>query len=160
MKETLLTTEEYMQILTNACPDLGAWDKRTAEETIAKTIPLIKFREHPNWSYCIPLGVYIDPKSKHFDLGVFLEPPGEFFKHTQISANIVTSNDGPDYCSGTFFLSNNHYKKLGIILNRLGILSDSKLRWEFAEHNGIYKKLLFSNKISIWDVEKYIIDNA
>ena len=150
--ENVMTKEEAIESLTEAGCDMQNFRIRRYLASFEKIVASLKFPDHPNWSYCLPLAGNVTIKGETYDLGLCLRGSG-----MRKSANIVFSNDGPDYLSGDNWLSS-RYKQLALIAVDYGIMSMKDVADTFLEENGLFEKFMRSDK-DYYDLKDWIIEN-
>lgn len=158
---TKATVAKNMRRVAKIYPHLneGIHGFRKTLDKIAENYNKLAFPYHPNWSYCIPLvpnyklkdGSIVDI-GIHLDDEWLLEGRGEAFG---ISANFVTSNEGPDYGSGYLSCNNETSKKALLVLQSLDIINESFIMNTIGRHNAFLRKFMESDLTS-WDLQEWI----
>jgi hypothetical protein len=132
---------------------------RKTTEKIAENYEKLAYPNHPNWSYCIPLVPNHTLKDGTVvDIGICInsrwlkEYPNSIFG---ISANFVTSNEGPDYYSGDIRPTSEMSKIALIMMKHMEIIDDMYILKTIGNHNGFLDKFMYSD-LTLWDMQDWI----
>lgn len=157
---TKKTIRKCMDKLVKCYPHIneGLWQLRNVAGKIEDNYNHLAYPYHPNWDYCYPiLPNYTLKDGSVVDIGIHIDSrmsPGSVWR---ISANIVTSNDGPDYYSGNISPTSEMYKVALIQLKHWGFIDDAYIMRRIAEHNNFLEKFLQSD-LTLWDMQDWIDD--
>lgn len=160
---TAETIETNINRLIKCFPQLTEGYNAISKPTnkIAKMYEELAYPYHPNWRYCIPL------KANHtlkdgtvVDIGININDEWilnkEFSLYHCISANFVTSNDGPDYYSGNISPTSEMSKIALRAMKYLEMIDDKHIMGTIANHNRLLDKFMEETDLTVWDLEKFI----
>jgi hypothetical protein len=129
---------------------------RNTTQRIADNYNKLAYPEHPNWDYCIPLVPnYTLKDGSVVDIGIHVS--STMSPEWRISANFVTSNEGPDYYSGDISPTSEMYKVAMIQLRHWEFIDDAFILRRIANHNNFLEKFLQSD-LTLWDMQDWIDD--
>lgn len=135
---------------------------RKPTDKIAENYEKLAYPAHPNWDYCIPLvpnytlkdgsvvdiGIHVDRRwIKEYPDAVILG----------ISANFVTSNEGPDYYSGDIRPTSEMAKVAIIQMRHWGIIDNAQIMKTIGDFNDLLDRFLYSD-LTLWDLSKFVGD--
>lgn len=133
--------------------------RKTTDQLVANYDKLA-YPRHPNWTYCIPiLPNHTLKDGTVVDLGIYIDR--RWLKEYPdsigygISANFVTSNDGPDYYSGPIRPTHEMGKVALIMLERMEIIDEAYILKCIGEHNSFLHKFMHSD-LTLWDMQDWI----
>ena len=146
--------------LTNCFPQLsnGVGMFRNIAERIAENYEKLAFPNHPNWTYCIPIiPNYTTKDGRVLDLGIHIEEDSieKYGTYLGISANFVSSNEGPDYQSGNLRLYSEQSKITLMQLRMWDIIDDTHIMKALCYHNNFLDKFMGSDLTS-WDLQDWL----
>jgi hypothetical protein len=134
---------------------------RNTTQRIADNYNKLAYPEHPNWDYCIPLVPnYTLKDGSVVDIGIYIDSrwikkyPNDIYG---ISANFVTSNDGPDYYSGDISPRSEMNKVAMKMMKHMEIIDDIYIMKCIAQHNNFLEKFMDSD-LTVWDMQDWIDD--
>jgi hypothetical protein len=114
----------------------------------------LAYPHHPNWRYSYPiLPNYTLKDGSVVDIGIHVS--STMSPEWRISANFVTSNDGPDYYSGDISPTSEMYKVAMIQLKHWEFIDDAFILRRIANHNNFLEKFMQSD-LTLWDMQDWI----
>lgn len=152
------TIRECMDKLVECYPHLneGLCKLRNVLGKIEDNYNHLAYPYHPNWSYCYPiLPNYTLKDGRVVDIGIHVDSRMSPDSLWRISANFVTSNDGPDYYSGDISPTSEMYKVAMIQLRHWEFIDDAYILRRIAQHNNFLEKFLQSD-LTLWDMQDWI----
>lgn len=133
---------------------------RKPTDKIAENYGKLAYPAHPNWSYCIPLVPNHTLKDGTVvDIGIHVDP--RWIKEYPdmiglgISANFVTSNDGPDYYSGEIRPTSEMNKVAILYMRHWGIINNTQILQTIGDFNDLLERFLHSD-LTLWDLSKFV----
>ena len=152
------TIRKCMDKLMECYPHLeeGLWALRNVKGKIEENYNHLAYPYHPNWDYCYP--ILPNHKLKDgtiVDIGIHIDSRMPTESVWRISANFVTSNDGPDYYSGSITPTSEMYKIAIIQLRHWGFIDDAYIMRRIADHNNFLEKFLYSD-LTLWDMQDWV----
>ena len=150
--------------LTKCFPQLvkGWVGLRKIPETIAENYNKLAYPEHPNWTYCIPiLPNYTNKNGEVYDLGIHIEEDWieTHGAYMGISANFVSSNEGPDYRSGDIRLTSEESKIVLLQMLQWDMIDEVYLMRALCEHNNNLMNFMHSD-LTAWNLEDWIAEKT
>jgi hypothetical protein len=133
-----------------------------ATDKIADNYNKLTYPEHPNWTYCIPiLPNYTNKNGEVYDLGIHIEESWieKYGPWAGISANFVSSNEGPDYRSGYIRLTSEESKIVLLQLLQWNMIDEVYLMRALCEHNNNLMNFMHSD-LTAWDLEDWIAEKT
>lgn len=159
---TKKSVKNNMDRLVKCFPQLTTgWNKfRGVVDKIAENYDKLAYPCHPNWSYCIPLVPnYTLKDGSVVDIGIHIKEDylleHGFSLVNSMSANFVTSNEGPDYYSGEIRPTHEMGKVALTALLNLEIIDQAYIMNLIGEHNNFFEKFMRSDLTS-WDLQKWV----
>lgn len=152
--------KENIALMVECFPQLneGLNMLRKTTEKLAENYEKLAFPYHPNWSYCIPIVPnYTLMNGTVVDIGIYVSPrmAKELGTYYCISANFVTSNDGPDYISGHISPTCESSKACLLMLRHMDIIDDAYIMDLIGKHNGLLDMFMHS-ELTVWELHAFI----
>lgn len=163
---TKKSVKNNMDRLVKCFPQLTTgWNMfRGAVDKIAENYDKLAYPYHPNWRYCIPLAPnYTLKDGSVVDIGIHIQDEWllekDFDLEHCISANFVTSNEGPDYYSGEIYPRSEMCKVALQVLKNLEIIDEAYIMNLIGQHNNFIEKFMRSD-LTVWDLQKWVETQA